>query len=83
MVPTAFSAASAIYCEIDDKPADEFVLLPQRHPRTFGGFSSINVHSSRRDKYAPPAWRPFDAPQTSKRRRALQRCNAVAAGNQK
>jgi hypothetical protein len=28
MIPTAFSAASAIYCEIGDKPADEFVYCP-------------------------------------------------------
>jgi hypothetical protein len=25
MIPTAFSAAGAIYCEIGGKPADEFV----------------------------------------------------------
>lgn len=28
MVPTAFSAAGAIHCEIGDKPADEFVYCP-------------------------------------------------------
>jgi hypothetical protein len=32
MVPTAFSAASAIYCEIGDKPADEFVYCPNAFP---------------------------------------------------
>jgi hypothetical protein len=28
MIPTAFSVAGAIYCEIGDKPADEFVYCP-------------------------------------------------------
>ena len=28
MIPTAFSAAGAIYSEIGDKPADEFVYCP-------------------------------------------------------
>ena len=28
MIPTAFSAASAIYSEIRDQPADEFVYCP-------------------------------------------------------
>ena len=28
MIPTAFSAASAIYCEIGDQPADDFVYCP-------------------------------------------------------
>jgi hypothetical protein len=32
MIPTAFSAASAIYCEIGDKPADEFVYCPNAFP---------------------------------------------------
>jgi hypothetical protein len=32
MVPTAFSAASAIYSEIGDKPADEFVYCPNAIP---------------------------------------------------
>jgi hypothetical protein len=83
MIPTAFSAASAIYCEIGDKPADEFVYCPNAIPALSAGFGSINVHSSGRDKYAPAAWRPFDALHMSKRCRALQRCNAVPAGQQK
>jgi hypothetical protein len=83
MVPTAFSAASAIYSEIGDKPADEFVYCPNAIPALPAGFGSINVHSSGRDKYAPPAWRPFDALHMSKRCRALQRCNAVPARQQK
>jgi hypothetical protein len=81
MVPTAFSAASAIYSEIGDKPADEFVYCPNAIPALAAGCD--NVHSSGRDKYAPPAWRPFDAPHMSKRCRALQRCNAVPARQQK
>jgi hypothetical protein len=32
MIPTAFSAASAIYCEIGDKPSDEFVYCPNAFP---------------------------------------------------
>jgi hypothetical protein len=32
MIPTAFSAASAIYCEIGDQPADEFVCCPNAIP---------------------------------------------------
>src|SRR4029077_20463412 len=32
MIPTAFSAASAIYCEIGDQPADEFVYCPNAIP---------------------------------------------------
>jgi len=32
MIPTAFSAARAIYCEIGDKPADEFVYCPNAFP---------------------------------------------------
>jgi hypothetical protein len=32
MVPTAFSVASAIYFEIGDKPADEFVYCPNAFP---------------------------------------------------
>jgi hypothetical protein len=32
MVPTAFSATSAIYSEIGDKPADEFVCCPNAFP---------------------------------------------------
>jgi hypothetical protein len=32
MIPTAFSAASAIYSEIGDKPADEFVYCPNAIP---------------------------------------------------
>ena len=32
MIPTAFSAAGAIYSEIDDKPADEFVCYPNAIP---------------------------------------------------
>jgi hypothetical protein len=54
MVPTAFSAAGAIYSEIGDKPADEFVYCPNAIPALSAGLSSINVHSSGRDKYAPP-----------------------------
>jgi hypothetical protein len=54
MVPTAFSAASAICSEIGDKPADEFVYCPNAIPALSAGLSSINVHSSWRDKYAPP-----------------------------
>ena len=56
MIPTAFSAASAIYSEIGDKPADEFVYCPNAIPALSAGFGSINVHSSGRGKYAPPAW---------------------------
>jgi hypothetical protein len=83
MIPTAFSAASAIYSEIGDQPADEFVCCPNAIPALSAGFGSINVHSSGRDKYAPPGRRPFDALHMSKRRRALQRCNAVPARQQK
>ena len=32
MIPTAFSAASAIYSEIGDQPADEFVCCPNAIP---------------------------------------------------
>jgi hypothetical protein len=32
MIPTAFSAASAIYCEIGNQPADEFVYCPNAIP---------------------------------------------------
>ena len=32
MIPTAFSAAGAIYSEICDKPADEFVYCPNAIP---------------------------------------------------
>jgi hypothetical protein len=83
MIPTAFSAASAIYSEIGDKPADEFVCCPNAIPALSAGFGLINVHSSRHDKYAPPIRRPFDALHMSKRCRALQRCNAVPARQQK
>lgn len=41
MVPTAFSAASAIYCEIGDKPADEFVYCPNAIPALAAGCGSI------------------------------------------
>jgi hypothetical protein len=83
MIPTAFSAASAIYPEIGDKPADEFVCCPNAIPALSAGFGLINVHSSGRDKYAPPIRRPFDALHMSKRCRALQRCNAVPVRQQK
>jgi hypothetical protein len=32
MIPTAFSAAGAIYSEIGDKPADKFVYCPNAIP---------------------------------------------------
>jgi hypothetical protein len=32
MIPTAFSAAGAISCEICDRPADEFVYCPNAIP---------------------------------------------------
>ena len=32
MIPTAFSVASAIYCEIGDQPSDEFVNCPNAIP---------------------------------------------------
>jgi hypothetical protein len=32
MIPTAFSAASAIYSEIGDQPSDEFVHCPNAFP---------------------------------------------------
>jgi len=82
MIPTAFSATGAIYCEIVDKPADSLSVAPTPSPH-FRRFRFNNVHSSGRDKYAPPAWRPFDAPPMSKRGGALQRCNAVPARQQK
>lgn len=37
MIPTAFSAASAIYSEIGDKPADEFVCCPNAIPALSAG----------------------------------------------
>jgi hypothetical protein len=77
MIPTASSAARAIYCEIGNKPADTF-YCPNAIPALSAGFELINVHSSLRDKYAPPTWRPFDAPHMSKRGGALQRCNACS-----
>jgi hypothetical protein len=55
MIPTAFSAASAIYSEIVDQPSDEFVHCPNAFPALSAGLVH-NVHSSGRDKYAPPAW---------------------------
>jgi hypothetical protein len=54
MIPTAFLAASAIYSKIDDQPANEFLCYPNAS-RSFGRFRFNNVHSSGRDKYAPPA----------------------------
>jgi hypothetical protein len=53
MIPTAFSAASAIYSEIGDQPSDEFVHCPNAFPALSAGLVH-NVHSSGRDKYAPP-----------------------------
>ncbi len=41
MIPTAFSAAGAIYSEIGDKPADEFVYYPNAIPALSAGFGSI------------------------------------------
>ena len=82
MIPTVFSAAAAIYSEIGDQPSDEFVHCPNAFPALSAGLVH-NVHSSRRDKYAPPGRRPFAAPHMSKRGRALQRCNAVPVGQQK
>jgi hypothetical protein len=82
MIPTVFSAAGAIYSEIGDQPSDKFVHCPNAFPALSAGLVH-NVHSSGRDKYAPPAWRPFDALQMSMRGRALQRCNAVPARQQK
>ena len=32
MIPTASSAAGAIYCEIGDQPSDEFVNCPNAIP---------------------------------------------------
>ena len=32
MIPTAFSVASAIYSEIGDQPADEFIYCPNAIP---------------------------------------------------
>ena len=82
MIPTAFAAAGAIYSEIGDQPSDEFARYPNAFPALSAGLVH-NVHSSRRDKYAPPGRRPFDALHMSKRGRALQRCNAVPARQQK
>jgi hypothetical protein len=82
MIPTAFSAAGAIHSEIGDQPSDEFVHCPNAFPALSARLVH-NVHSSGRDKYAPPGRRPFDALGMSKRGRALQRCNAVPARQQK
>jgi hypothetical protein len=53
MIPTTFSAADAIYSEIGDRPSDEFVHCPNAFPALSARLVH-NVHSSGRDKYAPP-----------------------------
>jgi hypothetical protein len=53
MIPTAFSAAGAIHSEIGDQPSDKFAHCPNAFPALSAGLVH-NVHSSRRDKYAPP-----------------------------
>jgi hypothetical protein len=84
MIPTAFSAASAIYSEIGDQPADEFAYCPNAIPALSAGFGSINnVHSSGRDKYAPPAWRPFDALRCRSVARRCKDATPVTARHQK
>ena len=83
MIPTAFSAASAIYSEIGDQPADEFVHCPNAFPALSAGFGSIMYIPRGVTVLHHPLRRPFDAPGMSKRGRALQRCNGVPARQQK
>jgi len=82
MIPTAFSAAGAICFEIGTSPPTSLSIAPTPSPH-FRRFQFNNVHSSGRDKSAPPAWRPFDALPMSKHGGALQRCNAVPSRQQK
>src|ERR1700686_1667332 len=82
MIPTASSAAGAIHSEIGDRPSDDFAHCPNAFPALSAGLVH-NVHPSRREKYAPPGRRPFDALLMSKYGGALQRCNAVTAQQQK
>ncbi len=37
MIPTAFSAAGAIYSEIGDQPSDKFVYCPNAFPALSAG----------------------------------------------
>jgi hypothetical protein len=84
MIPTAFSVASAIYSEIGaSRPTSSSIApTPSPHFRQVP-IQSINVHSSGRDKYAPPAWRPFDALRCRSVARRCKDATPVTARHQK